>query len=302
MKKSAVKYLVSLSVCVALALLSVIPLQRGQADRSDWMSSLDDTAPLNSLTIPGTHDTGALHSIAEISGKCQTLSVEEQLKIGVRFLDIRLQLVGNELKIVHSFVDQMTDFEDSLTHMVEFIRNNKSEFLIISIKEDASAKNSDKNFTDVLESMLRSYSEISTTQTLPDTVGDARGKIYVAARYKNATIGIPCYDGWVDDAAFEIGDMYVQDNYCVSNAEEKIADVHRTYAVSQKQTHTLVLNFTSCYLDTCFPPIYAGLPAHDINRDTEKAMAEYEEGPLGVLVCDFMTAELADAIIRRNFE
>lgn len=302
MTKSTVKYISLLLVCVVAALLAVIPLQRGQADRSGWMSELDDTEALSSLTIPGTHDTGALHSIAEISGKCQTLSTKEQLKIGVRFLDIRLQPVGNKLHVVHSFVDQMTDFEDSLADMVEFIRSNKSEFLILSIKEDASAKNSDKNFTEVLESMLLSYPEISTSQALPDTVGDARGKIHVAARYKNAAIGIPCYDGWEDDAAFALGDIYVQDNYCVSSAEEKIADVHSTYAVAQSREYSLVLNFTSCYLESGFPPIYAGIPAHDINRDTEKAMTEYPDGPLGVLVCDFMTAELANAIIGRNFK
>jgi 1-phosphatidylinositol phosphodiesterase len=266
------------------------------------MSTLDDSATLNSLTIPGTHDSGALHSLADISGKCQTLSIEEQLKIGVRFLDVRLQLVDDKLRVVHSFVDQMTDFEDSLACMAEFIRNNKSEFLIVSIKEDASAKNSEKDFAEALESMLLEYPEISTAQALPDTVGNARGKIHVAARYKNATIGTPCYDGWTDDATFALGDIYVQDNYCVFDTEEKLADVHRTYALAQKQTHVLVLNFTSCYLETCFPPIYAGLPAHDINCDVERAMAEYADGPLGVLVCDFMTSELADAIIRRNFK
>ena len=302
MKKNTIKYCALLLICVFLTLAAVIPLQRGEVDRSGWMSLLDDTVALNSLTIPGTHDTGALHSIADISGKCQTLSVKEQLKIGVRFLDIRLQLVGDELKIVHSFVDQMTDFDDTLADMVRFIRNNKSEFLIISIKEDASPKNSNKNFTEVLEQTLRSYPEINDAQTLPDTVGDARGKIHVAARYRNATIGLPCYDGWVDDEAFTLGEIYVQDNYRVESAEEKIADVRSTYAVAQSREHALVLNFTSCYLETGFPPIYAGLPAHDINRDTEAAMAEYADGPLGVLVCDFMTSELAEAIIRRNFK
>ncbi len=302
MKKAAVKLSAMLLLSVAVALFAVLPLQIGQVDRSDWMSALDDTAALNSLTIPGTHDTGALHSIADISGKCQTLSIKEQLKIGVRFVDIRLQLVGEELHVVHSFVDQMTDFEDSLACMAEFIRNNKSEFLILSIKEDASKKNSDKGFTDVLESMLLSYPEISTTQSLPSTVGEARGKIHVVSRYRNATVGIPCYDGWVDDEAFALGDIYVQDNYCVPDTEEKITDIHSTYAMAQEQSYDLVLNFTSCYLETCFPPLYAGLPAHDINLDTEKAMAEYADGPLGVLICDFMTAELADAIIGRNFK
>lgn len=301
MNKNIIKYATLIILSIILTLVAVLPMQKGKADRSDWMADLDDDASLNSLTIPGTHDSGALHSLAEISGKCQSLSVEEQLKIGVRFLDIRLQLVDNELKVVHSFVDQLTDFEDVLDDLVAFIRNHEGEFLIVSIKEDASPKRSDRMFADALEEMLLSYPEINTERALPESVGEARGAIHIVARYKNSTIGLPCYDGWKDDDTFVLGDIYIQDNYRVPNAEEKIADIRSTYSVAMEKNHALVLNFTSCYLETCFPPIYAGLPAHKINRDTQKALLNEYDGPLGVLVCDFMTAELADAIIGRNF-
>ena len=303
MKNNTVKILALSVLCVALALFAVIPLQTGSTDRSDWMSELDDGAVLNSISIPGTHDSGALHSIAEISGKCQSLSIKEQLKIGVRFLDIRLQLVNDRLRVVHSITDQMTDFEDVLEDMSDFIRNNESEFLIVSIKEDASSKKSDREFTEVLEEMLLSCSEIRRARELPDTVGEARGGIHVVSRYRGASLGVPCYDGWEDDASFVIEGIYVQDNYRVSNVEEKLADIHDTYAVSAKKTHSLVLNYTSCYLESSFPPIYAGLPAHKINRDTQNTLGnEHASGPFGVLVCDFMTAELAQAIIGRNFK
>ena len=175
--------------------------------------------------------------------------------------------------------------------------------MIVSIKEDASPKGSDQAFAEVLESMLLSHAEINRSQSLPETVGEARGSIHIIARYENASIGIPCYDGWADDDTFVLGDIYIQDNYRVSNAEEKIADIRQTYSVAIEETHSLVLNYTSCYLSSCFPPIYAGLPAHDINLDTQNAIAnEFGNGPLGVLVCDFITSELADTIIGRNFE
>lgn len=302
MKKNRIKYVAIIILCVILSLVAVLPMQKGEADRSDWMAALSDEISLNSLTIPGTHDSGALHSIADASGKCQTLPIDQQLKIGVRFLDIRLQLVNNELKVVHSFVDQMTDFKDVLADMAEFIRNNESEFLIVSIKEDASPKSSDKNFTDALEQMLLSCEQVRSDKALPETVGAARAGIYIVARYRDASLGIPCYDGWRDDTTFVLGDVYIQDNYCVSDAEEKIADVRSTYSVAVEKTHSLVLNYTSCYIESSFPPIYAGLAAHDINNDTQKAVAEeYENGPLGVIVCDFITTELADVMIRRNF-
>lgn len=302
MKKKTVKYVALFLLAVLLPLAALLPLQTGDADRSDWMAALDGGAALNSLTIPGTHDSGALHSIADASGKCQSLPIKEQLKIGVRFLDIRLQLADNELRVVHSFVDQMTDFADVLADMAAFVRNHPSEFLLVSVKEDASSVRSDRDFTEVLEEMLRSYPEVSGARELPATVDEARGGIHILARYYNASLGVPCYSGWYDDTAFEMGGLYIQDNYCVPDTAEKIADIRKTYGVAEGKTYALVLNYTSCYLESCFPPIYAGLPAHDINRDTLRAMfEEYADAPLGILVCDFITAELADAIIGRNF-
>ena len=99
MKNKAIKYSSLLLLTILLPLVAMLPMQKGKADNSSWMMALDDDASLNSISIPGTHDSGALHSLAEISGKCQSLSIEEQLKIGVRFLDIRLQLVGDELNL-----------------------------------------------------------------------------------------------------------------------------------------------------------------------------------------------------------
>ena len=286
MKKNMVKYLAALLLCTVIAAGAVVPMQRGEGDRSDWMAELDDTAALNEITIPGTHDSGALHSIAEISGKCQSLSIGEQLKIGVRFLDIRLRLVDNELRVVHSFTDQMTDFEDAAEEMAEFIRENESEFLLVSIKEDADPIRSDRDFAEAAEETLLAYPQVSRACELPETVGDARGAIHILARYRGATVGLPCYSGWQDDESFELDSVYIQDNYRVASAEEKIADIRQTYSVAETGGYDLVLNYTSCYLETCFPPIYAGLPAHSINRDTLSSMSDREEvGALGVLVC-----------------
>jgi 1-phosphatidylinositol phosphodiesterase len=302
MKKSVIIYGALLILIVVLTFVAVMPMQRSASDRSNWMESLGDDVSLNSLTIPGTHDSGALHSIAEISGKCQSLPIGEQLKIGVRFLDIRLRLVNNELKVVHSFTDQMTDFEDVLSDMTSFILDHQSEFLLVSIKEDASPQRSDRAFAEVLEEMLLSSDVVNRSNTIPQTVGAARGEIHIISRYKNASIGLPCYDGWKDDTSFAIGDVYIQDNYCVADVEEKIADIQKTHLVALEENYALVLNYTSCYLSSCFPPIYAGLPAHDINCYTQNAVAkEYGDGSLGVIVCDFITTELANAIIERNF-
>ena len=122
MNKTILLRIASLVLVLTLSLLAVIPLGRAETDRSDWMAALTDSTPLNALSIPGTHDSGALYSFADVSGKCQTLCVADQLTIGVRFLDIRLQLVDDELRVVHSFVDQKTELAELLEDIAAFLR------------------------------------------------------------------------------------------------------------------------------------------------------------------------------------
>lgn len=304
MNKTKVLSVLSAILFVAMSFLAVLPLQGAESDRSDWMSELNDSATLSSLSIPGTHDSGALYSIGDLLGKCQTLSIKNQLKIGVRFLDIRLQLVNDELKIVHSIIDQKTHFEDVLYDMVQFLVDNPTEFLIVSFKEDASPKGSLVGFTEKLESMLREYEStgiINYATSLPETVGEARGKLHIISRYYNSTVGVPCYNGWVDDDSFELGGLYIQDNYNVGSSEEKFIDITDAFTVAAEESRDLVINFASCYFSSGFPPIYAGLPAHDINHRLSESLPT-SSSPIGVLLCDFITSELSDLIIRRNFQ
>ena len=300
MKKDLILKISLIILACLISLLAVIPTQTAEKDRGAWMAELDDARMLNTLAIPGTHDSGATHSIADLSGKCQSLSIKEQLKLGVRFFDIRLQLKNNELVVVHSFVDQATDFSDVLADMSAFLNENPSEFLLVSIKEDADAVNSSLDFTKALEDMLLSCDNLSRDTTLPETVGEARGKMHIIARYSDATIGYPAYHGWADSTSFELGELYVQDHYRVSDDVEKKNDILVTMQTAERYEHALVLNFTSCYYPDGFPPTYAGTPALKINPWFTEFLKN-NNGAAGVFVCDFMTRELCDAIIGGNF-
>lgn len=299
--KNIVNYVISIVLIFAIAAFAVAPLESPLTNKGvRWMSELEDDRAVNELSIPGTHDSGATHSIADVAGKCQSLSIEDQLYIGVRFFDIRLQLVEDDFNVVHSFVDQDEDFDDVLEDMVEFIERNPSEFLIVSIKKDADSKRPEGSFTALLESELREYDIISESTTLPKTVGEARGKIYIISRYEGSTMGIPAYEGWADSTSFELGELYVQDNYRVDSAEEKIADIEATMAVADRCAYGLVLNYTGCYLTSGFPPSYAATPAKTINPWLLERL-HLEARPQGVLVCDFMTSDLVKAIWEVNF-
>ena len=298
-KKQVIFIVCSLLVCLG-ALFAVFPLQSAKFDGSRWMTDLDDKTEINSLAIPGTHDSGATHSIADLSGKCQSLTVKEQLKLGVRFFDIRLKLKNDKLIVVHSFVEQGVDFEDVLSDMCEFIERNPGEFLLVSFKEDADPTGSSLNFTEKLEEMLKAKAVVSQGREIPKTVGEARGKMHIISRYSESTIGFPAYSGWADSTSFELNGIYVQDKYRVDSAEEKIEEIKAAFEVAKRREHKLVINFASCYYPDGFPPTYAGTPALKINPWLIENLSGLNAE--GVILCDFITSELCETIIRSNFE
>lgn len=263
-----------------------------------WMSDLDDATIINEMSIPGTHNSGAMHSLFDVSGKCQDMTISNQLKIGVRFLDIRLQLVNNEFMVVHDFVGQKLKFIDVLEDIDTFIKNNNKEFIIMSLKEDADAKKSDVSFSDELYNLLLKYEHIVFDNELPKTLGDARGNIYILNRFAENEIGIPARNGWKDSTSFEIGNLYIQDNYCIDDIETKKTDIINAieYAVNNDK---LVINFTSCYLDGKFPPINAGKTALILNPWLKEVIKDYDHG-LGIILVDFVTEDLAKEIYMRN--
>jgi len=294
--------LLSAILAVVLLLLAFLPLESSRIDASDWMADLDDAQPLSALTIPGTHDSGALYSIADVAGKCQSLSIAEQLKAGVRFFDIRLQLRGEKLAVVHSFVDQMTDFADVLDDMTNFLRDHPTEFLLVSIKQDADAKHPTTTFAKAVEQMLSVDSMlVRTDRTLPKTVADARGTMTVLARYADAAIGVPAYDGWQDNTSFAIGDFYVQDHYAIDAITDKQQDIMNAAAVAAEPSYALTLNYVSCYLTYGFPPLYAATPAKTLLPWLETYLSDHAE-IRGVILCDFMTSARCEQIWRCNFQ
>ena len=282
-----------------ISLFSMIPMNTySKKDVMPWMSYIHDDTKISDISIPGTHDSGATHSIFDVSGKCQDLSVKQQLRVGVRFFDLRLQLVNDEFKIVHSFVKQNLSFKKVLKDLSKFIKEYNSEFIIISLKKEASDVNSTLDFKEKLTSDLNENKDIiSFDNELPEYINDARGKIYIMDRY-GLDYGLPL-SYWSDDTSFEVNNYYVQDNYCIDDINEKKEDIIK--AIEYKKTSdNVVINFTSCYLDYGFPPTYAGSSANKINPWFYDYINE-SNMKLGIVVMDFMTIDLAKAIYMRNY-
>ena len=283
-----------------LSTFAMIPMNyQFEGDLTNWMKKIDDNTLINDISLPGTHDSGATHSIFDVAGKCQDISIKSQLNIGVRFFDLRLQLIEDEFHIVHSFVKQNLKFNSVMEDLSEFIKKYSSEFIIISIKEEESTVNSTLSFQEAFERDIKKYEDIISLETkMPETIKDARGKIHLMSRF-NVDYGIPAYFGWHDSTSFEMGDVYVQDNYCITDIDVKKNDILKAIEYSKTHSDKLVLNFTSCYLDNAFPPSYAGTTALSINPWLKEQLSN--EKDLGIMVCDFISDDLTKIIIERNF-
>jgi len=163
-------------------------------DLKKWMSLILDGTPLATLSIPGTHQSPSLHDHEYYSdtAKCQTLNIEHQLEIGVRFFDVRLkQINANTLQAWHGSgkigpielgVDQKINFNKIQQGCINFLKNNPSETIFMCFgREDGD------DIAPLLYSKFdQNYWKFPTT--FPKTMSnDLRGKIVLVKRYSDFT-------------------------------------------------------------------------------------------------------------------
>ena len=284
-----------ISSVIAVALIStsvvgfVVKQKSGSEKYANWMSKLDDNVSIRNINMPGSHDTMALYSIADLAGQCQSLSLHDQLNLGVRFLDIRLKEDHDKLKAVHGFIDQKVSFETITKTIEEFIEKNPSEFIIMSVKEEADPSNSEISFENSLKSYLDKDIYLKDTE-LPNKLGDVRGKVMLLSRYEGSTIGVPAYDGWKDSVSFTLpNDIYVQDTYQITSAEQKQDEIVKCF---NEVGHALKINFLSAYRTDTFPPSYAVSAAEDINPWINEEINKYNDR--NIVLYDFVTEENMD--------
>jgi 1-phosphatidylinositol phosphodiesterase len=179
--------------------------------------------------------------------RCQAVSPREQLKNGVRFFDIRVQPqypddpAKDELILVHSvFPISLTGnkyFRDLMKEVNEFLEQNPSETLIISLKREGPGNATDEQLANILSRhYARPDSRWWVRPKIP-TLGEARGKVVLVRRFNlpDELRGEHGGNGWgIDGAAWAdntpnatcpSGHLCIQDFYEVqetTNIEKKV--------------------------------------------------------------------------------
>jgi len=205
-----------------------------QDNLARWMSRMPDSVPIESLSIPGTHDTSTWNYTGpdETTFRTQDRSIFDQLNSGIRFLDIRFGLDENTnvLRVYHAdaLLSSTASLEDVLWGLYYFLDHHPTETLLVSLKVDhgsVSVPVQEEAHTLITGPGVSNYWVQNTT--LPSSLGAVRGKIILFRRFGFDTannpdltpVGLNVATGWADNNAdFSIvytpgASAYIEDLY-----------------------------------------------------------------------------------------
>ncbi|KAL2084394.1 hypothetical protein ACEWY4_019912 [Coilia grayii] len=148
------------------------------------MRSIDDHKKISDITIPGTHDTMALHGGP--AAECQAWSLADQLRAGIRYLDLRVFALDHTLYIMHGVVYQHTTFTTVLSTIRTFLKQYRSEAVFVRVKPDLF----DKDMVEGMVAELIAGDQDVWVKSVTPRMGDVRGKI-VLLQKDSFKLGIP---------------------------------------------------------------------------------------------------------------
>lgn len=281
------------------------------------MKSLPDTLRLCRLSLPGTHDSGALHGGPDL--QTQSTDLSAQLQQGIRVFDIRLQGCEGKLAVYHGTAFQQLYWEDDvLPVFIRFLQTHPSETLIVSLKREGGAP---QDYASLLSASLRAsaYRDFWVEYFRPDlTLGECRGKILFLHRdpAMKHYPGAAC-EGWADDATCTlslharnglVAHALLQDEYQYASAEEAphklaVCLAHlRAVAAEPSGSRRWGISFVSA---TGLPQGTPRAFADRLNAPLLDALKQDNLRPCGIVFMDFVGLpagrHLVEYVINCNF-
>lgn len=98
---------------------------------SNWMESISDNILLRKIVIPGSHDSGTKGMLWP--WQTQKYDIAEQLELGIRYFDIRVNKKRGKFVIFHN-VSNGVEFKPILEQIKDFLLKNPSEVLLLDFQ------------------------------------------------------------------------------------------------------------------------------------------------------------------------
>lgn len=287
---------------------------------ADWMARLDDDLPLNRINLPGTHDSATQFAQLAFFTKCQAKSIAGQLEAGFRYLDIRLGVENNRLKLMHGFADCRTGpgfksgtlyLDRVLESCYTFLEQHPTETIVFAVKQEHGSEP-----VAAFQALLSRQTAMQPerwllTDTMP-TLGEARGKLVLMRRYEDAgalgpMAGLPLL--WEDQKGHEdtslntvrspngAYDLWVQDRF-EYKVEEKWGAFQAGMLQNGAGEDDIALNFLSTKGSFAYGHPYRY--ARSLNKLLMGTLLPAGDF-YGWVVVDFASAPLAQKIYATNF-
>lgn len=292
---------------------------------NNWMKNIGDNLKISEINLPGTHNSCTKKVQFGILSKCHNLTITEQLNIGVRFLDVRVEVFHNKLKTVHSITDcynphafgQKLLLDNVIDDCKSFLELNPDETIIVCIKRDDGVSSSE-TFDVLFESYIKNDPVWYKENRIP-LLGEVRGRLVLANRcgydsqnekYNDSNTGINLSD-WPDlprnsettlsSVSLNRYDgkeremLFLQDMYKLPPSEKWQRAV-LPLLQAPPQNEGLLLNFFSAAALPATPRKYTHLIHKNFENFGLKASVKY-----GWLIFDFPTKSICKKVIDTNF-
>ena len=148
-----------------------------------WMEYYSDVLgklTLNEMTLPGTHDSGTFKPLSPLGSpwiKTQSLSLAQQMKYGIRVLDLRIgQKSPGDYIICHDKFSTSYSLEEALKEVKDFINSSSKEVIILDFHRFVNLDNRGSYDYDQLKQQI-SFN-LSGYCLPPSSVGDTLTSIW----------------------------------------------------------------------------------------------------------------------------
>jgi ABC-type phosphate transport system ATPase subunit len=158
-----------------------------------WLSKVDDSKKLILMNIPGTHDSTAyyMNRISFNWARTQNLTISDQLKIGIRRLDVRIIQANNDISLdediicCHGICDcylspnfgdrRKLTYKSILLDVKKFLEENPTEFVLFGTY--LGRGNNDNPIKRAFEIFDKYIGDMSIKYKTDLTLGEVRGKV-----------------------------------------------------------------------------------------------------------------------------
>ena len=267
-----------------------------------------------------------LYPILNSTAACQAKSLPEQLKLGARFFDLRL---NHELKFYHGITPLGLDMQtDAMPVLDRFLEEHPGETILLRIKSENTTEEAAyrAKFEEEVINKYRSRFWTWTSDytgagvkdehgTVIPTLGETRGKIVLFNSYQ--LIEAETYIGYQlcfyapkgDGKPFPFTCQHLQDAYQPSSQEEKIALVTENALAADKGTDPIYsINFVSSIASFKVGNFTIPIPMPQScatlnNPKVEKMLKTAVKQTVGIMVLDFLgfSEKATSQILELNF-